>query len=146
LHDKFFFQNSQRTYPEWGCLGKFFPGVFSWSDNDGNHLPHPAWYDPGQQGRPVAWRTDEPLHAEGLMQIRLRDCGRKVLLVTHLIVARCLILHYSGRPPAHFRSIKVDNGDVSGFDGLAFLALELFRGKSSKFYGDLRPNLRKIVL
>jgi phosphoserine phosphatase len=45
-------------------------------------------------------------------RIRLRDCGRKVLLVTHLIVARCLILHYSGRPLSHFRSIKVDNGDV----------------------------------
>jgi broad specificity phosphatase PhoE len=45
-------------------------------------------------------------------QIRARDCGRKVLLVTHLIVARCLILHYSGRPLVHFRSIKVDNGDV----------------------------------
>ncbi|MBU4263042.1 MAG: histidine phosphatase family protein [Proteobacteria bacterium] len=45
-------------------------------------------------------------------QIRLRDCGRRVLLVTHLIVARCLILHYSGRPLAHFRSIPVANGDV----------------------------------
>lgn len=45
-------------------------------------------------------------------QIRLRDCGQKVLLVTHLIVARCLILHYSGRSLAHFRSIKVANGDV----------------------------------
>ncbi|MCJ7603701.1 MAG: histidine phosphatase family protein [Desulfobulbaceae bacterium] len=65
-------------------------------------------------------RTDEPLHAEGGRADQFAGLRRKVLLCTHLIVARCLILHYSGRPPAHFRLIKVDNGDVSGFDGLAF--------------------------
>jgi len=49
---------------------------------------------------------------ESVEQIRVRACGRKVLLVTHLIVARCLILHYSGLPLVRFRSITVDNGDV----------------------------------
>jgi broad specificity phosphatase PhoE len=44
--------------------------------------------------------------------IRRQHAGAKVLLVTHLIVARCLMLHYSGRQLGHFRSVKVDNGDV----------------------------------
>ena len=35
-----------------------------------------------------------------------------VLLVTHLIVARCLLLHYSNRPISYFREIKVNNGEV----------------------------------
>lgn len=43
--------------------------------------------------------------------IRAGEEGR-VLLVTHLIVARCLLLHYSQQPLAHFRAIKVDNGQV----------------------------------
>ena len=45
-------------------------------------------------------------------RIRRQHAGEKVLLVTHLIVARCLMLHYAGRDLCHFRSIKVDNGDV----------------------------------
>lgn len=45
-------------------------------------------------------------------RIRGRHPGQKVLLVTHLIVARCLMLHYAGGSLAQFRSIKVDNGDV----------------------------------
>ncbi len=35
-----------------------------------------------------------------------------VLLVTHLIVARCLLLHYNNQPLSHFREIKVANGEV----------------------------------
>lgn len=35
-----------------------------------------------------------------------------ILLVTHLIVARCLILHKNKQPISMFREIKVDNGEV----------------------------------
>lgn len=35
-----------------------------------------------------------------------------VLVVSHLIVARCLLLHYTQRPISDFRKIKVDNGEV----------------------------------
>lgn len=35
-----------------------------------------------------------------------------VLLVTHLIVARCLLLHYRQQPLSRFRAIKVANGEV----------------------------------
>lgn len=38
--------------------------------------------------------------------------GQTVLLVTHLIVARCLLLHYRNWPMADFRSVTVDNGEV----------------------------------
>ncbi|PLX50488.1 MAG: hypothetical protein C0613_04135 [Desulfobulbaceae bacterium] len=36
-----------------------------------------------------------------------------VLLVTHLIVARCLLLHYRQQPLSRFRTIKVANGEVA---------------------------------
>ena len=35
-----------------------------------------------------------------------------ILLVTHLIVARCLILHNQNQPISMFREIKVDNGEI----------------------------------
>lgn len=35
-----------------------------------------------------------------------------ILLVTHLIVARCLLLHYNGQPISLFREIKVENSEV----------------------------------
>lgn len=35
-----------------------------------------------------------------------------VLLVTHLIVARCLLLYYNDQPISRFREIKVANGEV----------------------------------
>ncbi len=45
-------------------------------------------------------------------RISREQAGKTVLLVTHLIVARCLLLHYRGQPMADFRSVKVDNGEV----------------------------------
>lgn len=38
--------------------------------------------------------------------------GEKVLVVTHLIVVRSLLLHYLGKPLDEFRSIKVGNAQV----------------------------------
>lgn len=35
-----------------------------------------------------------------------------ILLVTHLIVARCLLLHKNKQPISMFREIKVDNGEI----------------------------------
>jgi len=39
--------------------------------------------------------------------------GQKLLVVSHLIVVRALLLHYLARPIADFRAIKVDNGQVA---------------------------------
>ncbi len=44
-------------------------------------------------------------------EIAAREKGA-VLLVTHLIVARCLLLHYTKQPISKFRDIKIDNGEV----------------------------------
>ncbi len=48
--------------------------------------------------------------AEGLFS---RFQGEAVLVVSHLIVVRALLLYYLGRPIREFRSIKVDNGAVT---------------------------------
>lgn len=39
--------------------------------------------------------------------------GRNLLVVSHLIVVRALLLHYLARPLADFRAIKVGNGQVA---------------------------------
>lgn len=39
--------------------------------------------------------------------------GQNLLVVSHLIVVRALLLHYLGRPIADFRAIKVGNGQVA---------------------------------
>lgn len=48
---------------------------------------------------------------EGILRSRP---GETVVVVSHLIVVRCLILHYGEQPLASFRNIKVDNGAVTG--------------------------------
>ena len=39
--------------------------------------------------------------------------GQNLLVVSHLIVVRALLLHYQERPIADFRAIKVGNGQVA---------------------------------
>ncbi len=39
--------------------------------------------------------------------------GQNLLVVTHLIVVRALLLHYRAQPLADFRAIKVRNGQVA---------------------------------
>ncbi|OGQ98499.1 MAG: hypothetical protein A2521_13510 [Deltaproteobacteria bacterium RIFOXYD12_FULL_57_12] len=36
--------------------------------------------------------------------------GRSILVVSHLIVLRCLVLHYQSLPLAEFRKVKIANG------------------------------------
>ena len=45
-----------------------------------------------------------------LMATDLAD--QKYLLVSHLIVLRCLVLHFKGLALDNFRSIKIDNGSI----------------------------------
>lgn len=40
-------------------------------------------------------------------------CGQSLLVVSHLIVVRALLLHYLARPIADFRAIKVSNAQVA---------------------------------
>jgi broad specificity phosphatase PhoE len=45
-------------------------------------------------------------------EIGRRHQSGNILLVTHLIVARCLILHKTEQPLSMFRTIGVDNGEI----------------------------------
>ncbi len=74
---------------------------------------YPTWLE-----NPAAFR---PSRGENLFDVSsravsylqgVRRQGRRVLLVTHLIVARCLLLHQQGRPIDDFRSVKVGNGEI----------------------------------
>lgn len=56
------------------------------------------------QGRAVA----------GLEELFAQEQGRTTLVISHLIVVRCLVLHYRGLPLAAFRSIKIDNAALTG--------------------------------
>ncbi len=47
-----------------------------------------------------------------LDKIKSRHSSGNILLVTHLIVARCLLLHQRGQPISMFREIAVDNGEI----------------------------------
>ena len=55
---------------------------------------------------------------QAMARIRSRQENGNVLLVTHLIVARCLILHEAGIPLSQFRSVKVSNGAVVRLAGV----------------------------
>jgi broad specificity phosphatase PhoE len=49
----------------------------------------------------------------GLEQLFAEQRGRTTLLISHLIVVRCLILHYRGLPLGDFRTIKIDNAALT---------------------------------
>lgn len=42
-----------------------------------------------------------------------KHSGKKVALISHLIVLRCLVLHYQGLELKKFREIKINNGDLT---------------------------------
>lgn len=49
----------------------------------------------------------------GLEQLFTGQRGRTTLVISHLIVVRCLILHYRGLPLGDFRTIKIDNAALT---------------------------------
>jgi len=49
---------------------------------------------------------------KAVSQIVKQGQDQKLLLVSHLIVLRCLCLHFQGLALSDFRSIKIDNGSV----------------------------------
>ncbi len=49
----------------------------------------------------------------GLERLFREMAGRTTLVVSHLIVVRCLLLHYRGLALADFRTIKVDNAALT---------------------------------
>jgi broad specificity phosphatase PhoE len=49
----------------------------------------------------------------GIEQLFKEQHGRTLLLISHLIVLRCLVLHYLGLPLGDFRTIKIDNAALT---------------------------------
>ena len=49
----------------------------------------------------------------GLEELFRQQPGRTILVISHLIVVRCLVLHYQGLPLAAFRTIKIDNAALT---------------------------------
>lgn len=45
-------------------------------------------------------------------RLKAADRDQNFLLVSHLIVLRCLVLYFKGLALADFRSIKIDNGSI----------------------------------
>ncbi len=64
----------------------------------------------------------------GIEALFTAHSGETVVVVSHLIVVRCLILHYSGRPLSEFRSVKVDNGAIIGLSRSEAGATEVTSG------------------
>ena len=50
----------------------------------------------------------------GMEEVFRLGGGKTTLVISHLIVVRCLVLHYRGLPLADFRSVKIDNGALTG--------------------------------
>jgi len=59
------------------------------------------------------------------MEELFANADTTILVVTHLIVARALVLHYRQQPIADFRSIAIDNGALVTFQRTAAGATEV---------------------
>ena len=77
---------------------------------------YPAWLaDPaGFQVPGCETIAEVQSRAVACLETILRACpGQNLLVVSHLIVVRALLLHYLARPIADFRTIKVGNAKVA---------------------------------
>jgi broad specificity phosphatase PhoE len=84
------------------------------ADNFGTE--YPTWLSSPDKFNLVGCETLSQVQARAAMEIekifRERD-GETVVVVSHLIVVRCLVLYYRQQPISEFRSIKIDNGSIS---------------------------------
>ena len=55
---------------------------------------------------------------EAINRIVSNEQEQNLLLVSHLIVLRCLVLYFQGRALEDFRSIKIDNGSILQASGV----------------------------
>lgn len=60
-------------------------------------------------------------------QLLAAECGRNTLIVSHLIVLRCLVLYYADMGLSGFRSVKIANGAIGCLtsEGDGFFTVEL---------------------
>ena len=76
---------------------------------------YPTWLSAPQAFRSPGCETLQQVQeraVRGVADILARHDSDSLLLVSHLIVLRCLLLHHQGLEIKDFRSIKIDNGSV----------------------------------
>jgi len=93
-------------------------------------LQYPTWLDDPAGFRVEGCETIADVQARAvafLESIFRKYPGQNILVVSHLIVVRALLLHYLARPLADFRAIKVGNAQIATLvrDDLGETAVEL---------------------
>jgi broad specificity phosphatase PhoE len=76
---------------------------------------YPAWLSAPQNFSLPGCETLEQVQkraVDGLQRILSGGQGQKLLLVSHLIVLRCLVLYFQGGKINDFRSIAIGNGSI----------------------------------
>ena len=77
---------------------------------------YPTWLSAPQNFKVAGCETLSRVQERAVEEIEhifANHQGEKVLVVSHLIVVRCLILHYQQQPISGFRSIKIDNASLT---------------------------------
>jgi len=76
---------------------------------------YPTWLAAPQTFKLPGCETLEQVQkraAGGMNRILSGGQGQNLLLVSHLIVLRCLVLYFQGREIKDFRTISIDNGAI----------------------------------
>jgi broad specificity phosphatase PhoE len=77
---------------------------------------YPTWLSAPQDFEVADCETLEQVQKRAVAETERLFADHKtetVLVVTHLIVVRCLVLHYRQQPISEFRSIKIDNASLT---------------------------------
>ncbi|MDH5298936.1 MAG: histidine phosphatase family protein [Desulfobulbaceae bacterium] len=91
---------------------------------------YPTWLADPAGFRVAGCETIADVQARAVraMERLFASAATPVLVVSHLIVARSLVLHYQGRAIADFRSVEIANGALTTFqrspDGSTLVALK----------------------
>ncbi|KPK27845.1 MAG: hypothetical protein AMJ61_04300 [Desulfobacterales bacterium SG8_35_2] len=83
---------------------------------------YPTWLSAPQSFKLLGCETLQQVQkraVEAFKQVREREPGQNLLLVSHLIVLRCLVLYFQGLETKDFRSIQIDNGTILQVTGEA---------------------------
>lgn len=77
---------------------------------------YPTWLGSPDKFKQPGCETLQEVQARAVAAIErifTDRAGETVVVVSHLIVIRCLILHYRGQSLSEFRDIKIDNGSLA---------------------------------
>lgn len=76
---------------------------------------YPTWFSSPHKFSLPGCETLEQVQKRAVKAVKLLLSARQaqnLLLVSHLIVLRCLVLYFQKQPLSDFRSVQIDNGSV----------------------------------